>query len=368
VFAVLQLPPTDRMVAVRYQIGVLAAVATTLAACSASTPVAPERFAASPPTRTSVPGGPPPTAAPAGPTPNTPVSSSVATAAASLLAMGYDFSHPIHIPGSDCEPPTWGGRPSLPHVLGQQPNLAAAAIMTVVGPTGPAQWNTTDGHRWTQPEAIAARLKGVIPAIQQPWKFVRSGQTFVGSVPDSVQVWMVGGRVGDDYMFGGNCIAGASEPLPGQSYLMFFGPTQDLAPPGAYRVILAAPGRTTPLRMPSMGPGAVCGCRLPQRWEAGPPSSSPGRRRDSAWEGVPVVGTTKLSILRARVVRRRRRRALPPHRRPGLDGPSPLGPFDKAVGPSVTGGVHGRARRRSVTRRACRELLPSWNLRSGNSS
>ena len=221
----------------RHQVSAVAAAATVLAACGAGTPAAPHTFGASP-APASVAGLPRPT--PPATSASNGAATSSAAAAADLRNMGFDFSHPIHMPGNDCVMPTWGGRPSLQQVLDRQPNLATAAVMTVVGPTGPARWNTPDGHRWTQPEAIAARLKGVAPAIQQPWRLDRSGPTFAGDVPDSVEVWLVGGRVGDDYMFGGNCIAGEADPVPGRSYLIFFGPAQDLAPPGAYRVILAA--------------------------------------------------------------------------------------------------------------------------------
>ena len=112
--------------------------------------------------------------------------------------------------------------------------------MTVIGPDSPAQWNTPDGHRWTQPEAIVARQHGIIPSIEMRWRFQRTGPTFEGSVPDNVEVWLEGGTVGNDFQGGGNCIQGEPDPIPGFSYLMFFGPQQDLAPPGAYRVIMAA--------------------------------------------------------------------------------------------------------------------------------
>lgn len=155
--------------------------------------------------------------------------------------MGIDFSHPIRQSG-DCTMPGWGGTPTFSQVLRTQGNLATAAIMTVIGPSASPQWNTPDGHRWTQPEAIAARQQhGIIPVIEAPWLLKRTGPDFVGAVPDSVTVWLIGGKVGQDWTYGGNCIAGEADPMPGSSYLMLFGPQQNLAPsPGAYRVILAA--------------------------------------------------------------------------------------------------------------------------------
>jgi len=158
-----------------------------------------------------------------------------AEAADQLRQLGFDFSRPIRQYG-DSYPETWTGRPTLQKVLREEQNLAAAAIMTVIGPDGPPRWNTPDGHRWTQDEAIRARAQnGVLPFIETPWHFVRSGPTFVGSVPTSVEVWLAGGAVGQDFLGGGNSF---EPPIPGRSYLLLFGPQQNLAPPGAFRVIL----------------------------------------------------------------------------------------------------------------------------------
>jgi hypothetical protein len=161
---------------------------------------------------------------------------SEAEAAADLRNMGFDFSHPISI-YPDCEMPGWGGTPTLQQVLKWRPDLATAAIVTVVGPDGSPRWNTPDGQRWTQPEAIAARMHGLVPAILTPWRLVRSGPNFVGSVPDSVVVWREGGLIVSDSIIGGECILGA-EPAPGRSYLIFFGAPQLMT--GSYREIIAA--------------------------------------------------------------------------------------------------------------------------------
>jgi hypothetical protein len=136
---------------------------------------------------------------------------------------------------------TGGQPPTLAQLLqrvGSAPGERAAAIVTVDS-VGPAEWNTPDGHRWTQAEIDAGT--SVYPAIFTP--YVLTVQRPLGGVSAGQQItaYLPGGTTpqGD---VSNACYVPRVVPQPGWSAVVILGSEIDSA----------VASNTAPLHKPSI--------------------------------------------------------------------------------------------------------------------
>jgi len=139
-------------------------------------------------------------------------SATVAPVSTGRSGLPYTFNRPVqHVVSPDCM--AWFGPPSLDY-LQSSAHYRAVAIVTI-DRTADTRWNTPDGLRPTQAQAVAEEAS---PHRYTP--FLMSGlamhptRVFRGVVPASIVAYSVGGTLGADSMTetGTGCLVAAPKP------------------------------------------------------------------------------------------------------------------------------------------------------------
>lgn len=148
------------------------------------------------------------------------------------LTLDMDLSQPVH-QSIDVTCPHWAGPPSL---IGAIPKSARAVAVVTVVQQEPARWNTIDGHRPSQAEALAALRASngqISPMLWTGWLLSVTGPVLRGSVPTTITAYLRGGKLGQDDLDVDSC---TSTPRPGATFLATFGGEVDNQNAAALRV------------------------------------------------------------------------------------------------------------------------------------